>query len=118
MKNNYSIAQRNEIVEDHLWCIGAVMKKNAVLIRAAHMDRDDVYQQLAVRLIRAVATFDPDKGNLEQHIFAQLQYEILNCKDARRLTGITNAPADFRGKVISLDAIRETSPLYEAALAA
>lgn len=118
MKNNYSIAQRNEIVEDHLWCIGAVMKKNTVLIRAAHMDRDDVHQQLAVRLIRAVATFDPDKGNLEQHIFAQLQYEVLNCKAVRRLTGITNAPADFRGKVISLDAIRETNALYEVAMVA
>lgn len=118
MKNNYSIAQRNEIVEDHLWCIGATMKKNTALIRAARMDRDDVYQQLAVRLIRAVAAFDPDKGNLEQHILAQLQYEIMSCKAVHRLTGVTNAPADFRGKIISLDAIRETSPLYETALAA
>lgn len=118
MKNNYSIAQRNKIVEAHLGCISAVMNKNVALIRAARMDRDDVYQQLAVRLIRAVATFDPDKGNLEQHIFAQLQYEMLNCKRPYRLTGITAAPADFRGKVISLDTIRETSTLYETAMAA
>lgn len=121
MKNNYSIAQRNEIVEDHLWCIGMVMKKNAILIRAARMDMDDVYQQLAIRLIRAVAAFDPDKGDLKQHIFAQLQYEMLSCKDARRLTGVTNAPTDFRGKVISLDAMREAreaSTLYESITAA
>lgn len=118
MKNNYSIAQRNEIVEGHLWCIGAVMKKNEALIRCARMERDDVYQQLAVRLIKAMATFDPGKGNLEQHIFAQLQYEIFNCKDARRLTGVTNAPADFCGKVISLEAIREMNTLCEVAMAA
>lgn len=29
---------------------------------------DDVYQQLALRLIRAVAGFDPQKGILQQHM--------------------------------------------------
>ena len=42
---------------------------------------EDVFQQLAIRMIRAVENYDPDKGkDLEQHIFAQLQYEVLNCK--------------------------------------
>ena len=54
MKNNFTISQRNAIVENHLWCIKAVMKQNRALIRAAKLDTDDVYQQLALRLIRAV----------------------------------------------------------------
>ena len=54
MKNNFTISQRNAIVENHLWCIKAVMKQNHALIRAAKLDTDDVYQQLALRLIRAV----------------------------------------------------------------
>lgn len=78
MKNNFTISQRNAIVENHLWCIKAVMKQNRALIRAAKLDTDDVYQQLALRLIRAVMSFDPEKGNLEQHIFAQLHFELLN----------------------------------------
>ena len=53
MKNNFTISQRNAIVESHLWCIKAVMKQNRALIRAAKLDTDDVYQQLALRLIRA-----------------------------------------------------------------
>lgn len=107
MKNNYSLAQRNKIVEDHLWCIDAVMRKNAPLIQAARLDRDDVYQQLAIRLIRAVEGFDPEKGELRQHIFAQLKYELLNCKRPCLTTGITGVPTDFRrSKVISLEAVR------------
>ena len=76
MKNNFTISQRNAIVENHLWCIKTVMKQNRALIRAAKLDTDDVYQQLALRLIRAVMSYDPEKGNLEQHIFAQLRMEL------------------------------------------
>jgi len=118
MKNNYSIAQRNQIVEEHLWCIDRVMRSNRTLIIAAHLDRDDVYQQLAVRLIKAVAGYDPDKGELRQHVFAQLKYELLSCKSVRRLYGITGAPEDFRGSIVSINAIREESPLYSQLVAA
>ena len=41
MKNNFTISQRNAIVENHLWCIKAVMKQNRALIRAAKLDTDD-----------------------------------------------------------------------------
>ena len=87
MKNNFTISQRNAIVENHLWCIKAVMKQNRALIRA-------------------VMSFDPEKGNLEQHIFAQLHFELLNCKHPYRLHGMTGMPAESRGNVISLDAYR------------
>lgn len=119
MKNNYTIAQRNAIVEDHLWCIDRTIQKNRPLMRAAGLEYDDVYQQLAIRLIKAVAGFDPEKGTLQQHIFAQLKYELLNCKAACRICGMPGAPKDFRkSKIISLDAISENSGLYERALAA
>lgn len=53
-------------------------------------------QQLALRLIRAVETFDPDKGVLL--ILAQLKYELLSCKTPRRLYGITTPSTDFRAE--------------------
>ena len=116
MKNNYSIAERNRIVEENLWRIDRIIRRNHALIRAAHLDRDDVYQQLALRLIRCVAGFDPDKGSLGQHIHAQLQYELLNCKAPKRLFGLTGAPADLRhGDVISLDILRESETAQLAA---
>ena len=119
MKNNYSIAQRNAIVEANLWCIDNVIRQNRPLMRAARLEYDDVYQQLALRLIRAVAGFDPQKGALQQHIFAQLKYELLNCKSAYRLCGLTDAPKEYRkSDMVSLDHIPESSSLYEQVMAA
>lgn len=119
MKNTYSIATRNAIVEAHLHCIDKVIRRNRALIRAAHMARDDVYQQLAVRLIKAVDSFDPEKGTLEQHIYAQLQYEMLNCKRPYRLHGVTGLPANYRGcQIVSIESIREGSRDADALIAA
>lgn len=119
MKNTYSIAQRNAIVEEHLWCIDSVIHENRALMLAARMDYDDVYQQLALRLIKAVSGFDPEKGALKQHIFSQLKFELLDCKRPYRLHGMTGLPKDFRGgKIISLHAFRESSELYEQSAAA
>ena len=119
MNNNYFLTQRNALVEKHLWCIDTVIRKNRPLMRAAQLEYDDVYQQLALRLIKAVAGFDPQKGTLQQHIFAQLKYELLNCKSACRLCGLTGAPKEYRKRdMVSLDALSENSPLYEGTMAA
>lgn len=119
MKNTYSIAERNRIIEEHLPCIDKTIRRNRALMRGAHLDRDDVYQQLAVRLIRAVDTFDPDKGDLEQHISSQLQYEMLNCKRPYRLCGMTGLPEDFRkGEIVSIQALRDEWETANVLLAA
>ena len=119
MNNNYTIAQRNALVEKHLWCIDTVIRKNRPLMRAAQLEYDDVYQQLALRLIKAVAGFDSQKGTLQQHIFAQLKYELLNCKSTYRLCGLTDAPKEYRkSDMVSLDALSESDPLHERVMAA
>ena len=43
-----TIPQRNSLVQKYLWCIDSVMKQNSTLIKAAHLDRDDVYQSLEI----------------------------------------------------------------------
>ena len=109
MKNTYSIEERNRIVDEHLWCIGQVIRRNRALLHAAHLDEDDVRQQLSLRLIRAVAGFDPEKGTLRQHIFAQLQFELLDCKRPYRRLGVTGLPADdSESRIISLEAYLES----------
>ena len=99
------IDERNAVVMEHLPCIEKVMRSNYSLIAAAHLDWDDVYQQLALRLIRAVDTFDPSKGKLRGHIFSQLKYELLNCKRPYRMNGITGMPANYHGRCYSLDSL-------------
>lgn len=109
MKWSITTQERNALVETHLGCIWWTINKNRRLIVAAGLDDEDVFQQLAIRMIRAVENFDPDKGkDLEQHIFAQLQYEILNYKDAAKVYGIKGAPYGARGLTVSLDALIES----------
>ena len=118
MKNTYSIAQRNAFVEEHLSCIDALMQRERKTIRNARLDSDDVYQQLALRLIKAVGSCDPDKDDLEAYIMAQLRCELRNCLHPDHRSGMTNAPADFFGKVVSLDAYRSSVLRREALMAA
>ena len=106
-RENRTLDERNAVVVEHLPCIETVMRRNYSLIEAAHLDWDDVYQQLAVRLIRAVDTFDPNKGKLRGHIFSQLKYELLNCKRPYRMNGMTGLPTDYRGRCLSLDSLVE-----------
>lgn len=101
------IEKRNAVVVEHLPCIETVMRRNYSLIEAAHLDWDDVYQQLALRLIRAVDTFDPGKGKLRGHIFSQLKYELLNCKLPYRTSGMTGLPNDYCERCLSLDSLAE-----------
>ena len=113
-----SDALRNAVVEDHLWCIDVVICNNRALMVAAHLDYEDVYQWLAIRLIRAVTKFEPEKGKLEQYILKQLQFEIDNCKSSQRMYGFTDAPRDLRGMMVSVEQLMEKSPDWETEIVA
>lgn len=99
LKWSITTQERNALVESHLGCIWWTINKNRRLISAVGLDDEDVFQQLAIRMIRAVENYDPDKGkDLEQHIFAQLQ----------KVYGIKGAPYGARGLTVSLDALVES----------
>jgi hypothetical protein len=118
MKNNYSIAQRNQIVEAHLRCVEQLMQEKGEVITAEHLDKDDVYQQLATRLILAVSGFDPDKSTLRQHIFAQLRHEFEKCRSPYRKHGLTGVPNGHTSNIISLDSVRNAEAPVPALMAA
>lgn len=71
------------------------------------------------------------KGSLEEEteakeclsrmwrIFAQLKFELLNCKTPYRLCGMTGLPKDYcKEKIIPFEAIQESCDLYEQAMTA
>lgn len=103
------IEERNKLVTSYLWCIDSVIRQNYSLVQAAHLDKDDVYQDLALRLIRAVERYRPGTRSLKGYIFAQLKYELLNCKSARARYGFCSAPYDLRGVMVSLDTLNEAA---------
>ena len=114
-----TVTQRNALVEEYLWCIDSVIWQNETLVVGAHLDRDDVYQSLAVRLIRAIDRYDPAKcSDLKLHIFSQLKYELLNCSSPQAKYGFRYAPYHLRGAVISMESLAEDDPNWECRIAA
>lgn len=110
--------QRNSLVEQYLWCIDSVLRQNKALIAGARLEREDVYQSLAVRLIQAVDDFDPGlDASLERHIFSQLQYELLSCRSPRAKYGFQDAPYHLCNIVVSMDALAEDDPYWEVHIA-
>ncbi len=114
-----TVAQRNALVEEYLWCIDSVIWQNHTLIVGARLDREDVYQSLAVRLIQAVGRFDPDKGgSLKRYIFDQLKYELLSCSGPQAKYGFREAPYHLYDAVVSLESLEESDPYWESRIAA
>ena len=89
MKNNYSIEERNRIVEEHLWCVKEVVKHNKKAIRKAGLDVEDMEQELGICLIRAAEKYDETYGDIRDYIFMELQNEATLCLTPERAYGIT-----------------------------
>lgn len=114
-----TLSQRNTLVEKYLWCIDSVIWQNETLIIGAHLDWEDVYQSLALRLIQAIGRYDPTKGrSLKGYIFDQLKFELLTCSSPRAKYGFREAPYHLYDAVISMDSLAETDPYWESRIAA
>lgn len=119
MKNTYSIAERNRIVEEYLWCIDAVLDRNARFLRGNRIEREDAYQHLAEQLICLAATLDAGTRSLSHQILEHLSEVLYGYSSAFHLFGITEAPGDLeRGNMVSFDAMREKLLRREWAVAA
>ena len=102
MKTN-TIAERNRIVETHLWCIDAVMQACPKAVRKTRMEREDIYQQLALRLVQAVDRYDPVKAGLVEYIFAELKAELRDCAAPAQRSTLLNP-----GNIIPFEAVRQS----------
>ena len=99
MKNNYSIAERNRIVEEHLCCIDAVICRNYALIWVARLEYDDVYQDLAICLIFCVEQFNPGKGSLRRYIHTRLCNALYDREEIRKVTKHTESSSSIHWQI-------------------
>lgn len=119
MTNNYSVEERNRIVEEHLWCVDSVVKHNRKAIRAAGAEAEDVAQDLSIRLIRAVWKYAPEFGDLRDFIFMELQEEVNVSLAPERVLGVTGVGFELdRRSFRSLENIRNEKYFAEESLAA
>ena len=84
MKTVMNTEERNDIVLKHLPLIDKVMEAHRDIIKAARTEKDDIYQQLAERMIRAVDAHDSADGEMEGYLETQLERELFNCAHLRR----------------------------------
>lgn len=80
---------RNKIFMEHLDLINRTINRNRLLLYALHLDRDDVYQELAIAALQAIDTFDAQRSeSVTVHIWAKLQYAILTIKRQHKPHGM------------------------------
>ena len=95
---------RNEIFLENEGMIWRVMRRNWPLICALRLDRDDVYQELAMAALSAIDNFDPTRSEcIQAHIWMKLQYAVLDIKRQYRPCGLTCFSKQQRPVVVSLD---------------
>ena len=85
MKDIYSVAERNRIVEEQLCCIDKVLHRYRNLLQAARLEHDDLYQDLAIRLILAVDSYHTEVGPLRTYLMGQLEQELQSSQEIQRL---------------------------------
>lgn len=117
MKNGFTITQRNAVVEQYLWCIDTIMAQYAAWMQAVPIDPDDVYQSLAVRLIRAVNSYDPCKGYLKEYILSQLKREMVRIRSTQTVYGLTQAPANIGSAIVPLTIAAQRESYWETYIA-
>ena len=77
------------------------------------VDPDDVYQSLAVRLIRAVNSYDPCKGYLKEYILSQLKREMVRIRSTQTVYGLTQAPANIGSTIVPLTIAAQRESYWE-----
>ena len=81
------------------------------------VDPDDVYQSLAVRLIRAVNSYDPRKGYLKEYILSQLKREMVRIRSTQAVYGLTQAPANIGSTIVPLTIAAQRESYWETYIA-
>lgn len=72
---------RNKIFLENEELIQNTIRRHWPMIRALHLERDDVYQELAMAALVAIETFDDcQSNNIRTHVWMQLQDAILRLK--------------------------------------
>lgn len=110
MKTVMNTKERNDIMLKHLPLIDKVMEAHRDIVKAARTEKDDIYQQLAERMINAVDAYDARDGEMEGYLETQMERELFNCAHLRRSYTCAEAQtATIGNRAASFEDAREAS---------
>jgi DNA-directed RNA polymerase specialized sigma24 family protein len=104
--NNSTIDReaRNAAFAKYKYRLHNCIARNLPLLKALRLDFEDVAQDLAVKMLRAIERFDSSRSDsLPLHIYCQLQFEILDMRCYYRPHGLAGILKGKRFRFISLD---------------
>ena len=97
---------RNRLFEEKRPLIHQVMNKRRSLIEAYGLCREDIRQNLALEMLRALDAYDPARcPNLDAYLVLRLDQELLRMLPPSKRYGVPYAPRKKGFRVDSLDAI-------------
>ncbi len=81
---------RNNYLLNHEHLINAAIRRNWCLLKALKLETDDVFQELAMAMLKAIDGFNPSlSSSMDAHITARLQFAVLDLKKKHKPAGMT-----------------------------
>ena len=97
---------RNRLFEEKRPLIDQVMNKRRSLIEAYGLCKEDVRQDLALGMLRALDAYDPARcSNLDAYLVLRLDQKLLGMLPPSKRYGVPYAPRKKGFRVDSLDAM-------------
>ena len=101
---------RNRLFEEKSELIDQAMKRHGRVIQIYRLCREDVRQELALRMLECLDRYDFRRcPNLDAYLVEQLRYALLNQVAPSKRFGIPNAPRDYGFQVVSLEENRNVA---------
>jgi len=93
---------RNDYMVHHDHMIRAAIRRNWTLLKALRLETEDVYQELAMAMLKAADSYDPARSDsIDAYINAKLQYAVLDLKRKHKPGGMTGC----KGKRVAVSSI-------------
>ena len=95
---------RNNLFAENQHLISGCVKRNMPLITALRIETDDVYQDLSLKMCRAIEKYDNRRClSMPLFLYHELQHEILDLRRRHKPYGMVGVPKDVRPDVIFLN---------------
>ena len=102
------VDERNELLKKYMDLPGYIIRENWTLVAATGLDVEDVRQELLLRALQAIETYDPSAGaSLRHHVNIAMRYHLIKLARKASARGMTHVPRGVRVTICSVEALCE-----------
>lgn len=106
--------ERNELLKEVMDLPGYLIRDNWPLVVATGMEIEDLTQELLLRALQAIETYDPNAGaSLRHHVNIAMQYRLMGLAHKASARGMTHVPSGVRITFCSVEAMTDAGFEFE-----